>query len=659
MLFTLLAQWARLTVAPSPVTTFRITSGPICSNGIFTIGGNTAWTISNNKLFQTATRVYTTANTHAGINVRGGTGYTITNNVVGFANSSGTGTTNLIGNSVALPGFPGSYAVAGTPNATRYIGIDCGFDVLGTPASNIQGNTVAGIAIYSSSGASTGSGVLCGIELFNGNANIGTTAGNTIGATSGGGGNSAASLYAANTTGGGAIVGISAFTSGDTHTVTIQNNTIGSIDSVGTDATISGAFAGIDATGAGLFNISNNVVGNSTADNIRTGYTLSGGNLSNAGTLTSTTGTTSPMVGVRSSAAGATVNLNSNTLRGWVNGTTAGGALTGVAATGFTSTTVTMNSNLLGTAALGWMRYAFANSGTVTGISLTGSSFATTHQIQNNDFQGIVYSVPGSGPAYLHHHTVGTFTGNVTTISGNTFTNLNVNTTGTTKFIVQNYNASSTGTKNTNNNSIVTGFVRGGASGAVTLIEDTGASSNGSTSNCQNNNFSNITLSGTTSIIGFELSGWRISPTRTVAGNTLSNWTVGTGTVNCMNFTDWNGTSSLSSNTITSIGGQSAITGITLGSIVNNATSITANANTITGLSSTGSGGDVTGLMCSNTSTLINLTNNDINTLSSTGASSTVTGIQITAATTTNVSRNTIRTLSGSGAASPLVAASR
>src|SRR5437762_11396818 len=74
--------------------------------------GNSAWTISNNKLFQTATRVYTTANTHNGIFVGTGSGYTITGNTIGFANAGGTGTTNLIGNSVTLAGFPGSYVVA-------------------------------------------------------------------------------------------------------------------------------------------------------------------------------------------------------------------------------------------------------------------------------------------------------------------------------------------------------------------------------------------------------------------------------------------------------------------------------------------------------------------------------------------------------------------
>src|SRR4029453_17301318 len=169
--------------------------------------GNADWSITNNRLFDTATRVYTSANTHNGIFVGGGSNYLIQGNVIGFANSAGTGTTNMIGNSVDLPGFPGSYTVAGTANATRYIGINCAFTAGGV-GSNNQNNTIAGIALYTSSNANTTNGILCGINVTSGNANIGTILGNTIGATAGGGGASPSSLYAATTTTGGTVVGV-------------------------------------------------------------------------------------------------------------------------------------------------------------------------------------------------------------------------------------------------------------------------------------------------------------------------------------------------------------------------------------------------------------------------------------------------------------------
>ena len=53
--------------------------------------GNSAWSITNNRLFQTADRVYTTGNTHNGIFIGVGAGYTINGNVIGFANSAGNG----------------------------------------------------------------------------------------------------------------------------------------------------------------------------------------------------------------------------------------------------------------------------------------------------------------------------------------------------------------------------------------------------------------------------------------------------------------------------------------------------------------------------------------------------------------------------------------
>ena len=109
-------------------------------------------------------------------------------------------------------------------------------------ASDIQGNTIAGHAYVSSSSSAT---AWVGILVSSGNANIGTTTGNTIGATSGGGGASAASIYLATTTTGGSVSGINATS---VNTVNIQNNTIGSVDAVGTTSAISGGFQGIGSS---------------------------------------------------------------------------------------------------------------------------------------------------------------------------------------------------------------------------------------------------------------------------------------------------------------------------------------------------------------------------------------------------------------------------
>ena len=271
-------------------------SAASATNGMNINSNNSGWTITNNKLFQTATRVYTTANTHNGIFISSGFGYTITGNTIGYANASGTGTTNIVGNTVSLTGtFPSSYTVTGTANATRYNAINCAFTA-GGAVSSIQNNTVAGFALYTSSGATTTFGILCGIAVTSGNVNIGTTTGNTIGATTGNG-----SIYTVCTTTGGIVVGIYV-TSGNN--VNIQNNTIGAIDAMGSTATISGGINGINSAGAGNYKILNNTIGNSTSANLRMGNLNTGANLSNAGTTFGIASGSTTFNGIINSASG-------------------------------------------------------------------------------------------------------------------------------------------------------------------------------------------------------------------------------------------------------------------------------------------------------------------------------------------------------------------
>ena len=239
---------------------------------------SSVWTISNNKIYQTATRLYTTANTHQGIFVGVGSGYTITGNTIGFANANGTGSYNIIGNSVDLAGFPGSYTPSGTANATRFIAIGAAFTAAGVN-SVIQNNTIAGFALYTSSGAATTNGILCGINVTTGNVTISQ---NTIGATTGTG-----SIYTACTTSGGVVVGI--FATG-ANTLLIQNNTVGAIDATGSTASLSGGITGINSAGTAAVTLSNNTVGNPTNPNLRMGNLFNGTNLSNTGTFSVATG---------------------------------------------------------------------------------------------------------------------------------------------------------------------------------------------------------------------------------------------------------------------------------------------------------------------------------------------------------------------------------
>src|SRR5690606_31378669 len=62
------------------------------TSGMNINSGNSNWTITNNKLFQTATRTHTSANTHNGISVISGDNHTISSNTIGFADANGNGT---------------------------------------------------------------------------------------------------------------------------------------------------------------------------------------------------------------------------------------------------------------------------------------------------------------------------------------------------------------------------------------------------------------------------------------------------------------------------------------------------------------------------------------------------------------------------------------
>jgi hypothetical protein len=90
-------------------------------------------------------------------------------------------------------------------------------------------------------------------------------------------------------------------------------------------------------------------------------------------------------------------------------------------------------------------------------------------------------------------------------ISSNTFTNLNVNTTGSVTFISNSVTLPANGTKTINSNSIVTAFNKAGAGGTVTIYTDAGSSTTGTTVQNNNNNFSNITLTGATTVAGWTI----------------------------------------------------------------------------------------------------------------------------------------------------------
>ncbi len=346
----------------------------LISTGINLAANNSNWNITGNKLFQTAVRTYTTANTHSGILIVGGNNYTINNNVIGYSAANATGT----------------YSMTGTI-ATRFIGINV--SVFAATTSTIQGNTVTAISLNTSSGATTTNGILCGINVTGGSVNI---ISNIIGGTVG-----VDLLKATPSTTQGMIVGINCSSSG---TISIQTNTIGGLSSSGITATIAGGISGINISGiASNLTINGNVIGNTTSNNMRGGTSglttgssiVSGINLSSTPTGTIAisnntiqnlasygTGTTGYVRGIWTAGVTGNTstysittnsinNLSSNTgLTTMPNGQAAAlGINVGVGTNGIVSSNTVTNVALTGTAATG----NFAAG--ITGSNATGTKF--------------------------------------------------------------------------------------------------------------------------------------------------------------------------------------------------------------------------------------------------------------------------------------------
>jgi hypothetical protein len=244
---------------------FLATAG---SSGISLGLNNNAWTITGNRFYQTATRTNTAGATHRAINITTGSGYTITNNIIGYANSNGTGT----------------YTMSGATNLSfKAITLNTATST----TSNVKGNIIDNISLTTWGGGTSSSGYFVGIEISGGNINVGgptAAEGNTIGSTT-----STGNITLSSTSSIGVIHGI---VNNGTGTVNFQNNKIGGITS-SPPPTGSGAssIVGIHISNtAGSGNILDNIIGSTTiTDNIVNNSTAITGGGTTAGILLSTT----------------------------------------------------------------------------------------------------------------------------------------------------------------------------------------------------------------------------------------------------------------------------------------------------------------------------------------------------------------------------------
>ena len=225
----------------------------IASNGIYLGANNSTWTISGNSFYETAVPATSfwagAAVAYTVISVNSGTGYTISGNFIG-------------GNTASCGGTP--WTKQGWDNTFSAISLAVG---TGT-ATNVQGNTIQNI-----SWANEGTAQWKAISITAGDVNIGTTAANTIGATTGTG----SILVSDNNINTGLVYGIYILGAGN---INCQYNNIGSITAHNRTAAGGNSFYAISAdyTSSATTTFSNNVIGSTTTANSISCTSLATGN---------------------------------------------------------------------------------------------------------------------------------------------------------------------------------------------------------------------------------------------------------------------------------------------------------------------------------------------------------------------------------------------
>jgi hypothetical protein len=312
--------------------------------GIFCATNTTAWTITGNSIYETTAFVTTTINAFVGIQLNGST-YTAIGNYIG-------GSAPLCG------GTAFTKPISAFSNSFTGITVSDGI---------IQNNTVQNIA-WSNPSSADFNGIY---RIGNGNTDISS---NTIGASTGTG-----SITISNTTDA-LVVGIRNYSTG---TINIQNNNIGSITTINTDATKKTNFYGIYNT-AGTLTVSNNIIGSTTTAN----------------SIHSSSASTTSAQRVYGIYSSVPTTINNNTIANMANGTTNGTAGTSGFISGIYSTsTASINNNIIRDLTIANANTAPDSIASVSGIALKGvyTRTVTGNTIYNlsNTYPSFAGSVTG------------------------------------------------------------------------------------------------------------------------------------------------------------------------------------------------------------------------------------------------------------------------
>lgn len=224
-----------------------------------------------------------------------------------------------------------------------------------------------------------------------------------------------------------------------------------------------------------------------------------------------------------------------------------------------------VNNNSIGTPTVNWLHSTVNNGGFVYTINVTNTG-ATTYNIKDNNIQGTFFGTQSSVGGVFIRLTAAATSNNISTISGNRFTNNDFRFSSSTWFFIfTNGDLSSTGRLVVDDNKIVGNFSLTGDA-ELRMLHSNLNTVSGSQVNITNNGFENISASGGF-YTGFNglYSFYNGNPcTLTVSNNIFNNWTSGNGYLTGINISGLTGTATCSNNIVSNITCNGDLEGINL-----------------------------------------------------------------------------------------------
>jgi hypothetical protein len=361
------------------------------SNGISISSFSTAFTISDNSFYEVSNPLTATAaNTYSIINVNNtsGVNFNISNNSIGgSAPFCGSLAFTINGNFAHI--FQGIYMNIGT-----------------TTPSSIQNNILKNINLTTTSATPW-----YGFYINAGAVNIGNTTGNTIGETTGNG-----NITLTNTTSNATSYGIYINSTG---TIVIQNNSIGSITTIGSSSISHSINAILKMSVTGTWSVSNNSIGSaSTLKSIQ----------ASTSALTSTVG--QEVYGVHSFCSGTTI-ITGNTIVNVHNAYTGGLTTSRTRGIDITNGANSVQNNTIRNLSTTSGQQFFNLSCSITGISVNIPGGSGAQTIKGNTIYNLTNTHSSAKVDVYGIYFSGTLTG-TNIISDNFIYGLSLSTSNTT-----------------------------------------------------------------------------------------------------------------------------------------------------------------------------------------------------------------------------------